>query len=39
MAQTTEFSSIVPRKIRVIGVPLDLGQSAVAWTWGPPQFV
>src|SRR4030095_14547183 len=27
MAQTTEFTSIVPRKIRVIGVPLDLGQS------------
>ena len=24
---TASFSSVVPKKIRVIGVPLDLGQS------------
>ena len=35
MAQTTEFSSIVPRKIRVIGVPLDLGQSRRGVDMGP----
>ena len=35
MAQTTKFSSIVPRKIRVIGVPLDLGQSRRGVDMGP----
>src|SRR6516164_1607483 len=29
------FSSIVPRKIRVIGVPLDLGQSRRGVDMGP----
>jgi arginase len=32
---TTLFSSIVPRKIRVIGVPLDLGQSRRGVDMGP----
>jgi arginase len=36
MTQTTaSFSSIVPRKIRVIGVPLDLGQSRRGVDMGP----
>ena len=26
-----------PRRIKIIGVPLDLGASrAAVWTWGPP---
>ncbi len=25
------------RKIRVLGVPLDLGQAAAASTWAPPR--
>src|SRR6516225_10581575 len=32
---TTSFSSIVPKKIRVIGVPLDLGQSRRGVDMGP----
>jgi arginase len=32
---TTLFSSIIPRKIRVIGVPLDLGQSRRGVDMGP----
>src|SRR5580692_7742305 len=36
MTQTTaSFSSITPRKIRVIGVPLDLGQSRRGVDMGP----
>ena len=35
MAQSSGFSSIVPRKIRVIGVPLDLGQSRRGVDMGP----
>jgi arginase len=36
MTRTTEsFSSITPRKIRVIGVPLDLGQSRRGVDMGP----
>src|SRR5215467_29867 len=37
MAQTTKaaFTSITPRKIRVIGVPLDLGQSRRGVDMGP----
>ena len=36
MAQTTaSFSSVTPRKIRVIGVPLDLGQSRRGVDMGP----
>ena len=33
--RTTTFSSIVPRQIRVIGVPLDLGQSRRGVDMGP----
>jgi len=33
--RTTAFSSIVPRQIRVIGVPLDLGQSRRGVDMGP----
>ncbi|HXZ27089.1 MAG TPA: arginase [Terriglobales bacterium] len=32
---TTPFSNIIPRKIRVIGVPLDLGQSRRGVDMGP----
>ena len=32
---TSSFSSITPRKIRVIGVPLDLGQSRRGVDMGP----
>src|SRR5882672_7075450 len=32
---TASFSSITPRKIRVIGVPLDLGQSRRGVDMGP----
>ncbi|MGA8493774.1 MAG: arginase family protein, partial [Terriglobales bacterium] len=32
---TPSFSSITPRKIRVIGVPLDLGQSRRGVDMGP----
>ena len=32
---TTPFTSISPRKIRVIGVPLDLGQSRRGVDMGP----
>src|SRR3954453_4070881 len=32
---TTSFSSIVPKKIKVIGVPLDLGQSRRGVDMGP----
>src|SRR5512144_2658274 len=32
---TASFSSIVPKKIRVIGVPLDLGQSRRGVDMGP----
>src|SRR6202045_757541 len=36
MTQTTaSFSSITPKKIRVIGVPLDLGQSRRGVDMGP----
>src|SRR6476659_2385403 len=36
MAPTTaSFSSVVPKKIRVIGVPLDLGQSRRGVDMGP----
>ena len=34
-ATTTSSSSIVPKKIRVIGVPLDLGQSRRGVDMGP----
>src|ERR1700749_779254 len=33
--RTASFSSIVPKKIRVIGVPLDLGQSRRGVDMGP----
>src|SRR5204863_6572289 len=32
---TASFSSVVPKKIRVIGVPLDLGQSRRGVDMGP----
>src|SRR5438445_12959636 len=32
---TVPFTSIIPRKIRVIGVPLDLGQSRRGVDMGP----
>ncbi len=35
MARTTAYSSITPRHIRVIGVPLDLGQSRRGVDMGP----
>ena len=35
MARSTTYSTIVPRQIRVIGVPLDLGQSRRGVDMGP----
>src|SRR5215467_10945603 len=35
MSQAKSFTSITPRKIRVIGVPLDLGQSRRGVDMGP----
>ena len=37
MTSTAVLPNIAPRKIRVIGVPLDLGQSRRGVDMGPPQ--